>query len=149
MTRFSESPSRTTASRLCGVYAAAGTRRCIGCVPTAVDRRAVRFFVSALRTYPFRSDARHFLDDGAIAPLRGPARAMAEFHAGVIAYATDFDDVGVTLPRCFKCKKGTVQAELAQDDAIVWDCPRCQAQGRISNWQGTLWDLSDRPDTSS
>lgn len=96
------------------------------------------------------SDARHFLDDkGAIAPLRGPAKAMAEFHAGVIAYATDFDDVGVTLPRCFKCKKGTVQAELAQDDAIVWDCPRCQAQGRISNWQGTLWDLSDRPDTAS
>ncbi|HSW04428.1 hypothetical protein, partial [Aquabacterium sp.] len=73
------------------------------------------------------SDARHFLDDrGAIAPLRGPAKAMAEFHAGVIAYATDFHEVGVTLPRCFKCKKGAVQAELAQDDAIVWGCPRCQ-----------------------
>ena len=39
------------------------------------------------------TDARHFLDDkGAIAPLRGPAKAMADFHAGVIAYATDFDD---------------------------------------------------------
>ena len=38
------------------------------------------------------TDARHFLDDkGAIAPLRGPAKAMADFHAGVIAYATDFD----------------------------------------------------------
>ena len=36
------------------------------------------------------TDARHFLDDkGAIAPRRGPAKAMADFHAGVIAYATD------------------------------------------------------------
>mgnify|MGYP003445945876 CR=1 FL=1 len=96
------------------------------------------------------TDARHFLDDkGAIAPLRGPAKAMADFHAGVIAYATDFDDTGVTLPRCFKCKKGTVEAALAQDDAIVWHCPRCQVEGRISNWQGTLWDLSDRPDAAS
>jgi hypothetical protein len=58
------------------------------------------------------TDARHFLDDkGAIAPVRGPAKAMADFHADVIAYATDFDDTGrVTLPRCFKCKKGTVEA---------------------------------------
>ena len=96
------------------------------------------------------TDARHLLDDkGAIAPLRGPAKATADFHAGVIADATDFDDAGVTLPRCFKCKKGTVEAALAQDDAIVWHCPRCQDEGRISNWQGTLWDLSERPDTAS
>lgn len=96
------------------------------------------------------SDARHFLDDkGAIAPLRGPAKAMAEFHAGVIAYATDFDGAGVPLPRCFKCKKGTVLAELSHDHIIVWGCPHCQAEGRISHWQGTLWDLSDRPDTAS
>ena len=96
------------------------------------------------------TDVRHFLDDkGAMAPLRGPAKAMADFHAGVIAYTTDFDDAGVALPRCFKCKKDTVEAALAQDDAIVWRCPRCRAEGRISNWQGTLWDLSERPDTAS
>jgi len=96
------------------------------------------------------TDARHFLDDkGATAPLRGPAKAMSDFHAGVIAYATDFDGAGVTLPRCFNCKKGTVEAALAQDDAIVWHCPRCRVEGRISNWQGTLWDLSDRPNTAS
>jgi hypothetical protein len=74
---------------------------------------------------------------------------MADFHAGGIAYATDFDYAGVTLPRCFKCKEGTVEAALAQDDAIVSHCPHCQAEGRISNWQGTLWDLSERPDTAS
>jgi hypothetical protein len=92
------------------------------------------------------TDAQHFLDDkGAIAALRGPARALAEFHADVIAYATDFDDSGVLKPRCFKCKKDTVNAGLAPDEAILWTCPRCNAEGRISNWQGILRDLSGRP----
>ena len=115
---------------------------------TAIDRQAVPSFASVLNSprHMYITDARHFLDDkGAIAPSLGPARAMAEFHGGVIAYSTDFDDVGVLLPRCFKCKTGTVRSELAQDDAINWHCPGCHAEGRISNWQGTLWDLSDRP----
>ena len=96
------------------------------------------------------TDARHFLDDkGAIAPLRGPAKALADFHAGVIAYATDYDDTGVPLPRCFKCKRGTVQVTRALDDAIVWQCARCRAEGRISHWKSTFWDLSERPDAAS
>ena len=102
-------------------------------LPADRRREAVRFFGAAwrLREHALRmhiTDARHFLDDkGAIAPLRGPAKAMADVHGGVIAYATDFDDTGVSLPGCFNCKKGTVEAALAQDDAIVWHCPRCQA----------------------
>ena len=37
------------------------------------------------------TDARHFLDEkGAIAPLRGAAKAMAEFYAAVISDATDY-----------------------------------------------------------
>lgn len=96
------------------------------------------------------TDARHFLDEkGGIAPRRGPAKAMADFHASVIAYATDFDSTGVMAARCFKCKKGTVEAAIAQDDAILWSCPQCKAEGWISNWQGTLWDLSERPDLGS
>jgi len=135
-------------------------------VRTAVSREPVRFFDTARlsrggcaavarlsrgKTARMHiTDARHFLDDkGAIVPLRGRAKAMADFHAGVIACATKFDETGVTLPRCVKCKKGTVEAALAQDDAIVWHCPRCQAEGRISNWQGTLWDLSERPGAAS
>ena len=115
------------------------------------DSSAIRRNSVEHRTGMYITDARHFLDDkGAIGPLRGPAKAMADFHASVIAYATIFDDSGrVTVPRCFKCKKGTVEAALAQDDAIVWHCPRCQAEGRISNWQATLWDLSERPDAAN
>lgn len=96
------------------------------------------------------TDAKHFLDDkGAIGPSKGAAKAMAEFHAAAIAYATDFDDTGVLAPKCFKCKKLAVEPMLAMDEAIYWSCPHCKAEGRISNWQGTLWDLSDPGDSHS
>ncbi len=88
-------------------------------------------------------DARHFLDDkGAIGPRKGPARTLAEFCAGAIAYATDFDSVGVPAPTCFKCRKSEVEALIDEEDALLWWCPRCATEGRISHWQGTLWDLS-------
>lgn len=96
------------------------------------------------------TDVRHFLDEkGAIGPKKGSAKVMAEFHASVIAYATDFADTGVMAPTCFKCKKAAVEPAIAQDDAIYWLCPRCKAEGRISHWQGTLWDLSERPEPRS
>jgi hypothetical protein len=89
-------------------------------------------------------DARHFLDDkGSIGPRSGPAKEMAEFMGTVISYATDFDDLGVLAPNCFKCKKCRVDATLSSDDAVYWSCSRCRTEGRISNWQGTLWDLSE------
>jgi hypothetical protein len=28
---------------------------------------------------------------------------------------------------------------------MVRVCPMCRTEGRISNWQGSLWDLRDRP----
>lgn len=96
------------------------------------------------------TDARHFLDEmGAIAPVRGPAKTMAEFHAAVIACATSAESPTAPLPRCFKCRKSDVEASRAQDGAILWRCPRCSVEGRISNWQGTLWDLRVRPGTTS
>jgi hypothetical protein len=109
-----------------------------------VLRCGSRQLFPTLEVTMYFTDARHFLDEkGAIEPQRGPARAMAEFHAAAIAYATDFDDTGVGVPMCFKCKKATVEATIAQDDAIHWSCPRCKTEGRISHWQGTLWDLSE------
>lgn len=96
------------------------------------------------------TDVIHFLDDkGAIGPQKGPAKVVAEFHAGVIAYATDLDDTGLIAPNCFKCKKAAVEFALALDDAIYWSCPRFKTEGRISNWRGTLWDLSDSGDQHS
>lgn len=93
------------------------------------------------------TDLTHFLGkSGAIGPVKGPARAMAEFHADVVAHASDSTANTLPAPKCcFKCKKGVVDAVRARDDAIVWTCSVCRTEGRISNWQGSLWDLRDRP----
>jgi hypothetical protein len=92
------------------------------------------------------SDLTHFLDkSGAIGPVKGPALAMAQFHVDVVAHASDATSNARPAPRCFKCKKGAIEAVRAHDDAIVWICPMCRTEGRISNWQGSLWDLLDRP----
>lgn len=41
------------------------------------------------------TDLRHFLDAaGAIGPIKGPARAMAQFHADVVAHASNAQRTG-------------------------------------------------------
>ena len=95
------------------------------------------------------TDLTHFLDEsGAIAPIKGAARAMAQFVVEVVAHATDLSDTPPAAPTCIKCKKGAVTAVRAADDAVVWKCPKCEAEGRISKWQGTLWDLTARAQSS-
>jgi len=92
------------------------------------------------------TDLTHLLDEsGAIGPVKGPARAMAQFHVDVVAHASDATGHALAPPRCFKCRKRAVEATRAHDDAIVWVCPACHTEGRISNWHGSLWDLRDRP----
>ena len=92
------------------------------------------------------TDFRHVLDEtSAIGPAKGPARVFAQFQANVIANVSNATGQPPPAPRCFKCRKSTVESGLARDTAIVWTCPSCGAEGRISNWQGSLWDLRDRP----
>jgi hypothetical protein len=97
------------------------------------------------------TDLTHFLDDkGAIAPMPAPARRLAEFLAGVVAAtssSTAIDGVGTRQCRCIKCKKDSLVAEIADDDAIEWFCESCGHDGRISNWRRSFWDLSPLPTT--
>ena len=96
------------------------------------------------------TDLTHFLDKaGAIGPVKGPARTMAQFHVDAVAHASDSTSETRPAPKCFKCKKGVVEAALAQDNAVVRVCPKCRIEGRISNWQGSPWDLRNRPPTSA
>jgi hypothetical protein len=92
-------------------------------------------------------DLTHYLDaKGAIAPERGPARKMADFLTTVVAHASDFDrSDDAPGPVCFKCRKRDqriVETGITESDVVVWHCPACGTEGRISNWQGTFWDLS-------
>jgi hypothetical protein len=48
-------------------------------------------------------------------------------------------------PFCFKRRKRdqhVVETGITEDDVVVWRCLACGTEGRISNWQGTFWDLS-------
>src|SRR4030095_13987729 len=116
----------------------------------ALDRRDTPNHPAACTTADrhamYITDFRHILDEsGAIGPAKGPARVMAQFQAeGVAMVSNAAGQQAPTAPRCFKCKKSTVKACLARDSAIVWTCPNCGAEGRISNWQGSMWDLRDR-----
>jgi hypothetical protein len=92
-------------------------------------------------------DLNHFLDArGAIAPEKGPARKMADFLAAVVAHASDFERADDAPGRpCFKCRKRdrhTVDTGITGDDAVVWECALCRTEGRISNWRGSFWDLT-------
>ena len=91
------------------------------------------------------TDLTRFLDkSGAIGPIEGPARAIAQVHVDVIAHAFDSRETAFPTPRRFKCKTSAVEADRSHDDAVVWVCPICRTEGRISKWQGSLWDLRDR-----
>ena len=92
-------------------------------------------------------DLTHYLDTkGSFAPECGPARKMANFLTAVVAHASDFDRPDDTPgPACFKCRKRDdrrVETGMTGDEAIVWRCPACGIEGRLSNWQDTFWDLS-------
>jgi len=96
------------------------------------------------------TDLTHFLGrSGAIGPVKGPARAMAQFHVDVVARASAIAPNALPAARCFKCRKTGVKATHAHDDVIVWACPACRTEGRVSNGQGSLWDRRDRPPARS
>jgi len=93
------------------------------------------------------NDLTHCLDSkGAIAPDRGPARKMADFLTAVVAHASDFDRPdGTPSAVCLKCTKRDrrgVETGTTEDDVVVWRCAVCRTEGRISNWRGSFWDLS-------
>ena len=92
------------------------------------------------------TNAKHFLNDkGAIGPMRGPARKMAEFLGNVIIAAT-LPDPGPNGPQCIKCK-GAVEVGVSATHDIQWRCPACAQAGLISNWRCTVWDMTTIRDT--
>ena len=74
------------------------------------------------------------------------APRMGVFLTTVVAHASDFDrSDDAPGPVCFKCRKRDqriVETGITESDVVVWHCPACGTEGRISNWQGTFWDLS-------
>ena len=88
------------------------------------------------------TDLSHFLDEkGAIGPKSGARAPLAEFLADVVAAATAPARYANRCD-CSKCK-GMVGAAITRDDSIEWLCSSCGQAGRIANWRGSFWDLSE------
>lgn len=88
---------------------------------------------------------------GVIMPKRGRALRLAQFFTEIVAQASNYDAPTTILcrrrPRRRPC--GTVLTlffDLDTND-VLWFCPDCDDNGRISGWEGTFWDNSDLPDT--
>ena len=62
----------------------------------------------------YTTDLTHFLDkSGTVGPVKGPGRAMAQFHVDVVAHASDATGHALAAPRCSECKKSGVEATRA------------------------------------
>ena len=97
------------------------------------------------------TDITHFLSDsGSIAPESGPARKLAEHIAAIVAESTAAlgDIEGYEKVSCRRrpgrrpCQ-GLIDSWIdPETGSIYWECPNCGDNGFISNWEGTLWDLT-------
>ena len=95
------------------------------------------------------TDLTHFLTkEGAIAPMPGPARRLAEFLGKIVIDATTPPSEQF-LGKRVKCTRrpgrkpcpGEIETDVdSETNTIVWWCPACGENGYIRNWQGTLWD---------
>ena len=98
------------------------------------------------------TDITHFLDDNGemiVEPVQ--ARKLAEYFAAIVMLAShpDVDNPQGYEVKCRRnpnrkpCKEMIACWIEPENDNIFWICPKCQDRGTISNWRGTMWDMSD------
>lgn len=98
------------------------------------------------------TDINHFLNEsGSIAPESGPARRLAEHIVAIIAELSA-ELAGIEGYEEVSCRRrpgrrpctGTIASWIDPETGeICWQCPICEDNGFISNWEGTMWDLAN------
>jgi hypothetical protein len=98
------------------------------------------------------TDISHFLDEeGKIISKPIKARNRAEYLTTLIVmttfsdpeYAPEYRVNCRRRPNRKPCLEAIVGFVDPETDDIVWMCPKCEDRGVISNWQGTIWDMSN------
>lgn len=90
-------------------------------------------------------DLRHYLSpNGTPAPLRPRGQRLFKYWTEIVSQATQYDD-----PTTLRCRRRpgrqpcgallTILFDIDNND-VLWFCPRCGDEGRISGWEGTFWD---------
>lgn len=102
-------------------------------------------------TDSYITDITDFLDEnGDIEIEFGVGQRFAEYLTSIISMVShppplpiEFNVKCRRKPKRKPCK-GILQGGTDPvTDMILWWCPECLESGYISNWQGTMWDLSD------
>ena len=97
------------------------------------------------------TDLTHYLDeDGEIAIVSGAGLRFVEYLTSIISMIShpqpvpdEFNVKCRCKPKRIPCTGILMGGTDPNTDVIIWWCPVCHENGFISNWQGTLWDLSD------
>jgi hypothetical protein len=98
------------------------------------------------------TDITDFLDDkGEMVSEPAQARKLGEYFAAIIvmsSYPEPEFPAGYRVICRRRPNRKPCQTELVgfidpETDDIVWMCPKCNDRGLISNWRGTIWDMSD------
>jgi hypothetical protein len=102
--------------------------------------------------YTHLTDLSDFLDEaGDIISEPAQSKALAEFFTDIV-FMTSYPDLEYPPEYNVKCHcrpehkpcLGIIVGFINREtDDIVWMCPKCIDRGFISNWRGSMWDLSD------
>jgi hypothetical protein len=105
-----------------------------------------------MKRLPYRTDIRDFLNSkGELANGSPVANNLANYLGSIVEAASGNIKRHGILETNVKCRRrpnrkqcmSTVMAIINNDDSsISWTCRKCDDQGTIYNWQGTMWDRS-------
>jgi hypothetical protein len=102
-------------------------------------------------------DLTHYLDeDGDIISEPSPAKALAKYFTAIVfmasfpdpEYPPEYKVMCRRRPNRKPCLTELISFVDPETDDIMWMCPRCNDRGLISNWKGSMWDLSDLGETA-
>lgn len=98
------------------------------------------------------TDITHFLDDnGEVIKEPLQARKLGEYFVAIILmasypdpdYPPEYQVLCRRRPKRKSCNTDIAGWVDLETDDVVWICPVCRDRGIISNWRGTIWDMSD------
>ena len=91
--------------------------------------------------------------NGTLAASSPSGLRLAEYWAAIVAQASNYDE-----PTSLRCRRWpgrrpcagllTIFFDVEIFD-VLWFCPACGDNGRISGWEGTFWDNSDLTEQTS
>ena len=95
----------------------------------------------------------HLLDEkGSLASPSGRGLRLAQYWTEIVAQASNYDEP-TTLRRRRRPGRRACKALLTiffdvDTNDVLWFCPACNDEGRISGWEGTFWDNADLTETT-